>query len=91
MTQYNEVVQYQKNLLEAEEWSWGWKSIHIHCLQSMWYDTRPQDTEEGINVSDVQYNNGVIIRSKNGKEIHRFGSPKTGTDLVHSYIRNTAR
>ena len=91
MTQYDEVVEYQRLLIEAEEWSWGFKSLHIHSLSSMWYDDRPEDTADGERVTDVHHNNGVIIRSKNGKEIHRFGEAKEGEDLVRSYVRNSQR
>ena len=53
MTQYNETVNNQRLLLEAEEWAKGIKSIHAHSTSSMWYDTRPQDTEEGKSVVDL--------------------------------------
>ena len=72
MTQYEDIVDYQRELLAAEKWAWEVKCVHIHQLKSMWYDNRPQDTDNGA-VTDVQYNNGVIVRSKKGKEIHRFG------------------
>ena len=91
MTQYDEVVEYQRLLIEAEEWACGCKSLDIHSLSSMWYDDRPEDTADGERVTDVQHNNGVIIRSKNGKEIHRFGEAKEGEDLVRSYVRNSQR
>jgi len=91
MTQYDEVVENQRLLIEAEQWAWGFKSLHIHALDSMWYDDRPEDTADGVSVTDVQYNNGVVIRSKNGKEIHRFGKAKTGEELVRSYVRNSQR
>jgi hypothetical protein len=91
MTQFDDRVQFQRDLLAAEEWAWGFKSIHIHSLQSCWYDDRPEDTADGTNVTDIQYNNGVIVRSKNGKEIHRFGEAKKGQELVYSYIRNQQR
>ena len=60
MTQYNETVNNQRLLLEAEEWAKGIKSIHAHSTSSMWYDTRPQDTEEGKSVVDTQYNSGAV-------------------------------
>ena len=37
----------------------------------MWYDTRPQDTEQG-HVIDTQYNDGSIVRKQDGKVIHIF-------------------
>ena len=49
-----------------------------------------QDTDNGA-VTDVQYNNGVIVRSKKGKEIHRFGKEKKAYELVNSFIRNRSR
>ena len=62
MTQYDERVQYQRDLLEAEEWAKTIKSGHAHSLNSMWYDTRPQDTEDGKHVMDTQYFSGLIKR-----------------------------
>ena len=47
MTQYEKRVNRQALKLAAEEWANIPKSIHIHKLSSMWYDTRPQDTEQG--------------------------------------------
>ena len=90
MTQYEERVNKQALKLAAEEWANVPKSIHIHKLSSMWYDNRPQDTDNGA-VTDVQYNNGVIVRSKKGKEIHRFGKEKKAYELVNSFIRNRSR
>jgi len=88
MTQYDERVEKQRLKLEAEEWAWHVKCVHIHQLKSMWYDDRPADTDDSP-VTDVQYNNGVIVRSKNGKEIHRFGSEKRGENLLHSFLRKS--
>ena len=61
MTQYDETVENQRLLLEAEEWSKGIRSMHAHSLDSMWYDTRPQDTADGKTVVDTQYNNGTCL------------------------------
>ena len=52
----------------------------------MWYDDRPQDTDEG-RVTDIQYNNGLIIRQRNGETIHVFGEEKTGQELIDLYCR----
>lgn len=71
MTQYEERVNRQALKLAAEEWANIPKSIHIHKLSSMWYDTRPQDTEKG-HVIDTQYNDGSIVRKQDGKVIHIF-------------------
>ena len=58
MTQYNETVERQRLLLEAEEWAGGVKSLHAHSFTSMWYDTRGNDG----SVMDIEYNNGVVKR-----------------------------
>ena len=39
MTQYDDQVEYQRNLLKAEEWAKIPKSVQIHNLDSMWYET----------------------------------------------------
>ena len=90
MTQYDDLVEEQRQANEAVEWAKGVKCVHMHQMKSMWYDDRPQDTDDGP-VMDIQYNNDLIVRSKNGKEIHRFGEAKTGKSLVHSYLRHKAK
>ena len=83
MTQYNETVERQRLLLEAEEWAGGVKSLHAH---SMWYDTRGNDG----SVMDIEYNNGVVKREirSTGETVY-FGEALTGQALLDSYIRNT--
>ena len=63
MTEYDARVERQRLLLEAEEWANGVRSLHSHRLKSMWYDTRPQDTDNGQYVIDKQYNGSEIERS----------------------------
>lgn len=88
MTQYDDTVERQRLLLEAEEWAKGVKSLHVHSFDSMWYDDRPQDTKGKKMVTDTEYNNGVITRHQNGKLIHTFGEELTGDELIDSYVRN---
>lgn len=86
MTQYNETVERQRLLLEAEEWSQGVKSLHAHSFTSMWYDTRGNDG----SVMDIEYNNGVVKREiRSTGEVVYFGEALTGQALLDSYIRNT--
>lgn len=90
MTQYDAVVERQKTLLEAEEWAMKVKSLHVHSFTSMWYDNRPQDTNHGKeNVTDIEYNCGLIKRSKSGKHIHTFGTELKGEALLDAYRKNT--
>ena len=86
MTQYNETVERQRLLLEAEKWSQGVKSLHAHSFTSMWYDTRGNDG----SVMDIEYNNGVVKREirSTGETVY-FGEALTGQALLDSYIRNT--
>ena len=86
MSQYDDKVERQRLLLEAEEWANGINLVHIHSLKSMWYDDRPQDTDIG-NVTDVQHNDGRIVRSQDGKVLHTWNKErKTGDDLISAYI-----
>ena len=60
MTQYDEKVELQKQILKAEEYKDTPKNLHAHSLDSMWYETdetKPQ-TKEGV--IDIQYMDGRI-------------------------------
>lgn len=87
MTEYNERVKRQAKLLEAEEWAVGVKAIHAHSLKSMWYDTRPQDTDAGKGVMDIEYNDGLIERRLESGELVYFGKRLTGDDLIYEWER----
>lgn len=89
MTEFSERVERQRIILEAEKWAKEVKDIHVHSLNSMWYDDRPEDTEGGKMVIDTAYNNGTITRKQNGKLIHTFGEKLTGEALIREYERNT--
>ena len=91
MTQYMERVYQQKLKLEAEQWANTPKSLHSHQLKSMWYDDRPQDTDDGP-VMDVQYNDGRIKRTiLNTGKVVMMGKQITGEDLVYEYSRHNPR
>ena len=88
MTQYDEIVENQRLLLEAEEWAKIPKSLHIHRLDSMWYET--EDSKKFLdkgNVTDIQYNNGIIKRQQDGKTVHTFGEEITVEELIRAYVR----
>lgn len=94
MGQYDEVVQRQRLLLEAEEWANGVRSLHSHRTSSCWYDDRPQDTADGKFVVDTQYNGGEIERtiySDKGFELETviFGKRLEGEDLIFEYSKST--
>ena len=85
MGQYSDKVERQRLLLEAEEWAKGVSGIHAHSLNSMWYDTRPQDTEDGKGVVDRSFNSGLIERTlENGSIVH-FGNKLQGDELIWKY------
>ena len=86
MGEHNDKVERQRILLEAEEWAGGVRSLHTHKMQSMWYDDRPQDTQDSM-VTDIQYNDGRIERRKEGKVIHVFGKAVRGEELMNAYLR----
>ena len=89
MTQYKDKVELQKKILAAEEFADNIKGIQIHRMNSMWYDDRPQDTENG-SVTDITYNDGRIEREKDGKLIHTFGKKLEGDALIQKYLTNNA-
>ena len=61
MTEYDNAVERQRVLLEAEQWAEQPQSIHVHGLTSMWYETEESkiDFDNG-NVTDTIYNSGLI-------------------------------
>jgi hypothetical protein len=87
MGQYDDKVERQRLLLEAEKWAKEIDGIHAHSISSMWYDTRPQDTEDGKGVIDVQYNSGLIKRTCDDGSTLFFGKELTGDDLISEYVR----
>ena len=54
----------------------------------MWYDTRPQDTEDGKTVMDTQYFSGLIKRETHDGHTLYFGEELKGQELVYEYLRN---
>ena len=87
MGQYEDRVERQRLRLEAEKWANGVKTVHSHQLKSMWYDDRPEDTDNGP-VIDVSYNDGRIERTiiKSKKKI-MMGEVITGEELLRAYTR----
>jgi hypothetical protein len=61
--------------------------VHVHSFDSMWYDDHPEDTEGGKSVTDVEYNCGLIKRSRGGKHIRNFGKELKGEALYDLYTR----
>ena len=88
MGQFSWLVERQADKLEAEKWAKGVKALHVHKLKSMWYDTRPQDTDEN-HVTDIEYNDGLVERRLNNGEVVYFGKRLTGSDLIDEYARHT--
>jgi hypothetical protein len=88
MTQYDDKVQYQRDLMAAEEWSKTFSSFHNHSISSMWYDTRPQDTQDGKRVTDIIYNSGLIQRTCADGAVVYFGKELTGQELIDSYNKH---
>lgn len=88
MGQYNDKVERQRLLLEAEEWAKGVSGIHAHSISSMWYDNRPQDTEDGKGVVDRSFNSGLIERTLEDGAIVYFGEELKGDKLIDAYSRH---
>lgn len=90
MTQYDEKVELQKQILKAEEYKDTPKNLHAHSLDSMWYETEETKPQTKEGVIDIQYMDGRIERTlKNGKKITLVEGMK-GEDLVQEVTRNLA-
>ena len=88
MSEYDEVVERQRTRLEAEKWGRGVISIHGHSMDSMSYDTRPQDTANGKTVVDTEFNDGTVERTLDNGDKILFGKKKTTEELLDIYTRN---
>ena len=88
MSQYDAVVERQRQMMKAEEWSKGVKAVHAHSFTTMWYETNPDRTGDDLRVLDVEYNDGSIEREylvSGRKEI--IGTILTGQDLLDEFRR----
>ena len=87
MGQYDDKVQRQRLLLEAEVWADGIESIHGFDTRkvTMAYDDYLDD---GI-VVDTTFNDGRIERRKDGKLIRTLGKKLEGDELIDKYWRNS--
>jgi len=90
MTQYDETVETQRLIIEAEKWAKELRGIHMHSMNSMYYDDRPEDTKDGKSVTDHEFNDGVIERYQAGKLIHTFGKRMNRAELLDAYTRKGA-
>ena len=88
MSQYDSRVEKQRLKIEAEEWAKGVKSLHEHSLDSMHYDNRPQDTEDGKNVMDIEFNDGSVKRTLQNGEVVILGKALRGKEVLNQFIRN---
>lgn len=88
MSEHFNVVHKQAIKLDAEEWSKGIKMIHIHSLESSWYETAEsvKDIQNG-SVCDTMFNDGRIERRQNNKLIRVFGKALKGDRLIDEYNR----
>ena len=68
MSEFDHIVQKQRDMMKAEEWALKVKSLHAHSLTSMWYDTRNHDG----SVMDTEY----FARRPN------YGRPKQNHNLI---------
>ena len=89
MGQFEDRVQKQRDLLAAEEWADGVAQIHVHRLKSLWYETRPQDTDDG-KVIDTIYNDGLIERHLPDGGVVFLGKRLKGQDLVDKWSNHDA-
>ena len=61
MSQYKNEVLKQKIRIEVEEWANEISDLHLHSLDSMWYETEESKLDKRP-VVDRSYNSGRITR-----------------------------
>ena len=61
MSQYKNEVLKQKIRIEVEEWANAISDLHLHSLDSMWYETEESKLDKRP-VVDRSYNSGRITR-----------------------------
>ena len=90
MSQYNEKVALQRQILKAEEYVNQPTCIHAHRLTSMWYDNDQTVKDVAYGVMDIQYMDGRVERTlKSGKK-YILVEGKKGAELVQEVTRNLA-
>ena len=90
MTEYTDMIESKRKEILAEKWARGVQHIHVHSLKSMWYETRPQDTDSG-NVIDITYNDGTVERElKSGEIIYMVENQLTGKALIDAWEKSCA-
>ena len=90
MSQYNEKVALQRQILKAEEYVNQPTCIHAHRLTSMLYDYDQTEKDVADGVMDIQYMDGRVERTlKSGKK-YILVEGKKGAELVQEVTRNLA-
>ena len=88
MSQHDGVVERQRQLLAAEKWAKGVKTLHAHSLTSLWYDDRGDDG----SVMDTEYNDGLVMREiRETGEIVYFGKSLEGDELLQHFGQHTGK
>ena len=94
MTQYSDQVKKVRLQREAELWAKQVKDLHVHSLDSMWYETDESRKLKGnYTVMDTTYNSGKVEREVLGKKKSKpfvIQPGLTGDDLYRSFIRTGA-
>tara|TARA_B100001939_G_C16685934_1_gene506451 strand:+ start:82 stop:372 length:291 start_codon:yes stop_codon:yes gene_type:complete len=87
MTEYSDIVEKQKAILAAEEMRNMVESLQVHSLNSMWYDNRPQDTENNKMVTDIMYMDERIERTLSDGTIILMQQGLKGEDFIRKVER----
>lgn len=87
MTEFSDIVEKQKAILAAEEMRNMVESLQVHSLNSMWYDNRPQDTENNKMVTDIMYMDERIERTLSDGTIILMQQGLKGEDFIRKVER----
>jgi|ETNmetMinimDraft_18_1059904.scaffolds.fasta_scaffold04626_6 hypothetical protein len=90
MTEYTEVVDKQRLIIEAEKWAKMPSQIHAFNTidTAVWYDTRRTDGR----VIDTHFNDGRIERElrPSGKKV-KMGKKMSRSRLIHMFTRRNSK
>jgi hypothetical protein len=86
MSQYKNEVLKQKIRIEVEEWASKISDLHLHSLDSMWYETDESKLDERP-VIDRSYNSGRITRETADGKSYVLKKDDTAAEIEDRFER----
>jgi hypothetical protein len=86
MSQYRNEVLKQKIRIEVEEWANEISDLHLHSLDSMWYETEESKLDKRP-VVDRSYNSGRITRETADGKSYVLKKDDTASEIEDRFDR----